>query len=226
MSHALQAMTAGKITAARAALQKAAAIKPGDPAVRDLKQQLEQKQLTTRLASLREEATRMEKQERWPEALKNCEQALTLDAHAAFAVSCKERVSLRVDLDNRLKNILAKPERLFEEGPRQEAQGLLTRATTISPRGPRMTAQISQLQGLITQAQAEVEVVLISDSQTEVTIYHVGRLGRFEEKRLVLPTGNYTATGSRNGFRDIRQTLKVRPGSGKLVFTLRCEEPI
>jgi hypothetical protein len=66
----------------------------------------------------------------------------------------------------------------------------------------------------------------MSDGLTDVVIYHVGRLGLFQEKQLVLRTGNYTATGSRNGFRDVRQTLKVRPGSGKMVFTLRCEEPI
>jgi tetratricopeptide (TPR) repeat protein len=226
MSRALQAMTEGKLSAARAALQKAESIKPGNRAVRDLRQQLEQTQLAGRLTSLRQDAARMEKEERWPEALKSCEKALSLDAHAAFAVSCKERVSARVDLDSRLKTILAKPERLFEDGPLQEARRTLNQASATSPRGPRITAQIDQLGRLITQAEAEVEVVLLSDNLTEVTIYHVGRLGRFEEKHLVLRTGNYTATGNRNGFRDVRQTLKVRPESGKMTFTLRCEEPI
>jgi tetratricopeptide (TPR) repeat protein len=226
MSRALQAMTEGKLSDARAALKNAEAIKPGDPAVRDLRQQLEQTLLARRLTSLRQDIEHMEKEERWTDALKSCEKALSLDPHAAFAASCKERVSVRVNLDNLLRGILAKPERLFEKGPLQEARRTLNQAAATKPRGPRITAQSNKLERLITQAEAEVEVVLISDNLTEVTIYHVGRLGRFEEKRLVLRTGNYTATGSRNGFRDIRKTLKVRPEAGKMSFTLRCEEPI
>jgi tetratricopeptide (TPR) repeat protein len=226
MSRALQAMTEGRLSAARSALQKAESIKPGDRAVRDLKQQVAQTQLAGRLTSLRQDAARMEQEERWPEALKSCEQALSLDPHAAFAVSCKERVSVRIDLDRRLKTILAKPERLFEDGPLQEARQTLAVASGTTPRGPLLSSQIGQINRLITQAEAQVEVVLISDGLTEVTIYHVGRLGSFQEKRLILRTGDYIATGNRNGFRDVRQTLKVRPASGKMVFTLRCEEPI
>ena len=226
MSRALQAMTEGRLSAARSALQKAESIKPGDRAVRDLKQQIAQTQLAGRLTSLRQDAARMEQEERWPEALKSCEQALALDPHAAFAASCKERVSVRIDLDRRLKTILAKPERLFEDGPLQKARQTLAVASGTTPRGPLLSSQIGQINRLITQAEAQVEVVLISDGLTEVTIYHVGRLGSFQEKRLILRTGDYIATGNRNGFRDVRQTLKVRPASGKMVFTLRCEEPI
>ena len=68
------------------------------------------------------------------------------------------------------------------------------------------------LAGLVAEAEAQVEVLIKSDGLTEISIYHVGRLGQFLEKRLVLRTGDYTATGSRNGYRDTRQTFKVRPG--------------
>jgi tetratricopeptide (TPR) repeat protein len=226
MSRSLQAMADGKLSAARSALQKAESIRPGDRAVRDLKQQLSRTQLTGRLAALRQEAERLEQEERWPEALKSCKEALSLDSHAAFAASCKERVGLRIDLDRRLKTILAKPERLFEDGPMEEARQTLAHATEVPLRGPVLATQIGQLEKLITQAEAEIEVVILSDGLTDVVVYHIGRLGRFQEKRLVLRTGDYTATGSRDGFRDVRQTLKVRPGFGKMVFTLRCEEPI
>ena len=226
MSRALQAMADGKLSTARSALQKAKSIRPGDPAVRDLTQQLSRTQLAGRLTALRQDAERLEQEERWPEALKSCEEALSLDSHAAFAASCKERVGLRIDLDRRLKTILDKPERLFEDGPMEEARQTMAHASEVTPRGPVLAGQIGQLEKLITQAEAEIEVVILSDGLTDIVVYHVGRLGLFQEKRLVLRTGDYTATGSRNGFRDVQQTLKVRPGFGKMVFTLRCEEPI
>jgi len=226
MSRALQAIAAGKTTAARTALKKAEAIKPGDRAVQDLKQQLLLKQRAGRLSSLRQNAERLEAEERWSKALKTCTEALSLDSNAAFASSCKERTRLRVELDNQFAAIFAKPERLFTDGPRKEARKTLLYASQFSPHGPILAAQIKRLNALVTEAEAETEVVIMSDGLTDVVIYHVGRLGLFQEKQLVLRTGDYTATGSRNGFRDVRQTLKVRPGSGKMVFTLRCEEPI
>lgn len=226
MSRALQAMADGKLPAARTALQKAEAIRPGDLAVHDLKQQLARTQIADRLTSLRQDAERLEQQERWADALDACQQALALDSHAAFAASCKERVSMRIELDGRLKGLLAKPERLFDDGPLKEARQMLAQASQATPRGPLLASQIGQLETLITQAEAETEVVIRSDGLTEVVVYHVGRLGVFLEKTLVLRTGDYTVTGSRKGFRDVRQTLKVRPEAGKMVFTLRCEEPI
>jgi hypothetical protein len=106
------------------------------------------------------------------------------------------------------------------------ARQLLTFAISVEPRGARLAGQIERLGALIAEAEVDVEVVIKSDGLTEVSIYHVGRLGSFLEKRLVLRTGDYTATGSRHGYRDTRQIFKVRPGSGTLVFTLLCEEPI
>ena len=226
MSQALQALADGRLSAAKSALQKAESLRPGDRAVSDLKQQLIQTQLADKLSLLRQESERLQKAEHWSEALKSCEQALSLDAHAAFAASCKKRVSLRINLDKRLKAILAKPQRLFEDGPLEEARQTLVRATQVSPRGPLLAGQIDQLERLISQAEIEVEVVILSDSLTDVTIYHVGRLGRFQAKNLLLRSGDYTAIGSRNGFRDVRQTLKIRPETGKLFFTISCEEPI
>ncbi len=226
MSRALQALDRGDLAAAGDALARAQAVKGGDPALADLKKRLYGAQLNRNLETLRREEESLEKSERWREALSACEQALTLDPGAAFASSCRERANRRIELDSRLESILARPERLFEDGPLNEARTVLARASELSPRGSRLRSQLDRLTQLIREAAVDVEVQLISDGLTEVVIYHVGRLGRFHEKRVVLRTGDYTATGSRNGFRDVRQTLKVRSGSGKMVFTLRCEEPI
>jgi hypothetical protein len=57
-------------------------------------------------------------------------------------------------------------------------------------------------------------------------IYHVGRLGRFQSRRLELRPGNYTAVGSRPGYRDVRRVFSVRPGEPPPPVQLRCEEPV
>jgi hypothetical protein len=226
MSSALEALSVDKLTAAGAALKKAEVLKPDDPALLDLKDRLFRARVARKMDALRRQGEKLEKGERWQEALKVCEQALALDSRVAFAASCRERVSRRIELDSRLRSILSRPERLFSDGPLQEARVVLASALRVNPRGPLLNSQIDKAGKLIREAETEVEVVIRSDGLTDVVIYHVGRLGRFQEKKLVLRTGNYTATGSRNGFRDVRQTLKVRPGGGTIVVTLRCEEPI
>ena len=226
MSSALEALSAGQLTAAGAALKKAQALKSDDPALLDLQDRLSRARVARKMDALRRQGEKLEKGERWNEALKVCEQALALDSRVAFAAGCRERVSRRIELDSRLRSILSRPERLFSDGPLQEAREVLASAVRVNPRGPLLNSQIDQVGKLIREAETEVEVVIRSDSLTDVVIYHVGRLGRFQEKKLVLRTGNYTATGSRNGFRDVRQIIKVRPGGGTIVVTLRCEEPI
>lgn len=225
VGRALVALAEGKFEAARSALQEAKVIRPDDAVLVDLSGQISRKELSAELSRLREKSVVVERQEKWQEAVDVCRQALSLSPTAAFAVACQDRAQSRLDLDKRLQVILAQPERLFDKGPLQEAKEILTFVMIIFPPGPRLAGQVKQLSTLIDQAETEVTVLLQSDDLTDIVIYHVGRLGRFAEKSLVLPTGNYTVVGSRQGFRDVRQTLKVRPGSG-LVFTVRCEEPI
>ena len=71
-----------------------------------------------------------------------------------------------------------------------------------------------------------VEIWLESDNATEVVVYRVGRLGTFEQFELELRPGTYTVTGTRRGYRDVRQQFTIKPGAPAGPFTIRCEEPI
>ncbi len=226
MTRSLEALTKGQFSTAEAALDQARQYRPNDPVLADALQELERARRSNQLAQLRAKAKQAERQEHWQEARTACDQALAIDSHAAFAKACLERVSRRLSLDERLQALLSQPERLFEEGPLASARQIVAQALQIEPRGPLLTAQITRLERLIREAETDVEVLIRSDGLTDVIIYHVAQLGQFQEKRLVLRTGDYQAVGRRNGYRDVRQVLRVRPGSGPLVFTLKCEEPI
>ena len=225
VGRALASLADGNLEAAGIALRKAKGIRADDPLLVDLAAQISSKELAAKLATLREKSLTLENQEKWQQAVDMCQQAVSLSSTAAFAVACQERAQRRLHLDNRLQSILDQPERLFDKGPLLAAKEIRIVAMTISAPGPRLSGQLQQLAALIDLAEAEVPVMILSDTFTDIVIYHVGQLGRFAEKKLVLPTGNYTVVGSRRGFRDVRQTLKVRPGA-ELVFTVRCEEPI
>jgi hypothetical protein len=69
-------------------------------------------------------------------------------------------------------------------------------------------------------------VELVSDSLTEVTVYRVGRLGRFERRTVELRPGTYTVVGSRAGFRDVRHEFVLRKDTKKKIVAVRCTEAI
>jgi len=47
----------------------------------------------------------------------------------------------------------------------------------------------------------------VSDNLTEVSVYRVGRLGRFTAQELLLRPGRYTVVGTREGYKDVRQEV-------------------
>ena len=57
-------------------------------------------------------------------------------------------------------------------------------------------------------------------------VYKVGKLGRFQSRELNLRPGNYTAVGTRNGFRDVHHRFSVVAGKKSLSVIVRCEEKI
>jgi hypothetical protein len=71
-----------------------------------------------------------------------------------------------------------------------------------------------------------MEVSILSDALTEVTVHRVGRLGKFERKVLEVRPGRYVAVGSRAGFRDVRIEFTVAPGKPVAPIQVRCEEAI
>ena len=79
---------------------------------------------------------------------------------------------------------------------------------------------------MVQNARTRVAVTLTSDALTEVTIYRVGRLGQFRSHTVELRPGTYTVTGSRDGYKDVRQTIRIRPGQGPVQVVVQCTEKI
>jgi tetratricopeptide (TPR) repeat protein len=225
MSNFFTALHKGNFNQARRLLQKAAAEKPGNPALRDAEKQLNTTITTAQLSALEKEFRRLTAAEQWRKALQICKQALRINQDVGFAAQNSEFVRQRAELDQKINSILAQPQRLQDDGPLVEAGHVLDMAGSMKDPGPKLSAQIVALNQLIARASTEIEINLHSDGVTDVVIYRVGRLGTFMEKQLKLRPGIYTVVGSRSGFRDVRQKLKVDINQHISIF-IHCEEPI
>jgi tetratricopeptide (TPR) repeat protein len=164
--------------------------------------------------------------ERWREAEAEFRAVLEIDPTIRFAMVGQQQASQRADLSDRLDFHLANPDRMSSLKVLNEAINLLDRARNAVPDGPRIQQQISLLEQAVEVASTPIRIRLVSDNNTEVVVYRVGSLGKFEQHQLDLRPGSYTVVGSRDGYRDVRRVLKVGPGQSTEPVVVRCEEKI
>ncbi len=225
MAGFFQALADKREKSARDFLARAEKLRPGSARVRDGKKQLQQYMVEQKLERLQARYTEAAGREQWQQALDICQQALQVDPRTAFAQSGLEQVKKRLALDRAMQAILADPLRLQEKAVLAQARQTLAAAGKIPDPGPRLKRQITDVSALLTVADRPVEVVLQSDNATEIVIYRVGRMGRFNRKTVRLRPGRYTIVGSRPGFRDVRKDVEVRAGDQPRL-SVRCTELI
>ena len=220
-----QAMQSGKTDAAGQALTQAARFRPDAPAVAQARRELARLRTRQQLDRLTTALVAAQQSESWQKTLDLAEQMLQLDADNGLALAARKNAQQQKELQQRLAGIIAHPERLAEDTVLAEAEKILAAARAVAKPGPKLQEQIAQAGKIVTQAVIPVTVTLRSDGATEVTIYHVGRLGQFAEKTVRLRPGRYTVVGIRPGFRDVRRQILVR-AQGNEPLVIRCTETI
>jgi tetratricopeptide (TPR) repeat protein len=226
MNEALAALDVGRVTEAEAALEAASRLFPDDPAVHNARQRLSRSRQQARLLELRRSAQARVKAENWEAAAALYEKALAVEPGAAFAREGLAQARERGQLHAQLDHYLAEPARLYSAEPLANARQVLAAAGEAPAGESRLAQKIAALTRHVSQASAPIPITLRSDGETEVVIYRVGPLGRFQEQRMELKPGTYTVVGSRAGYRDVRQVFTLRPGMAPPALFIRCEEPI
>jgi tetratricopeptide (TPR) repeat protein len=211
---------------ARSELTKAQELKPNAPEVLEALAQVEAAVRLQSMGDFQARAAEAEALEDWAKASDLYAAALALDRTLQFAVQGRERSLQRMEIDKRLQFYLQKPEALWSEESLARAVEVLNRAEGIEPKGPRLNHQLEAFRRLVKEAQIQIRVTLVSDNLTEVSVYRVGRLGRFTAQELLLRPGRYTVVGTREGYKDVRQEVLVKPGEAPLQVTIACREKV
>jgi serine/threonine protein kinase/tetratricopeptide (TPR) repeat protein len=225
MSRGFTALNSNDTEAARKAFLKARSFKPNSYEVQDALDQVDQAVRLSRIETLRKKALAAERGEDWKKALESYVAVLKIDPAIRFAVRGKRFSQERVLLEKRLNFYLERPSVLESDRHLQNATSLLGEARKIEPKGPKFVGQLEKLGQLVKVAQTPVKVILESDNLTEVAVYRVGRFGAFSAMDLSLRPGTYTVVGKRNGYKDVRQQIVVKPGE-EMHVTVICKEKI
>ena len=136
------------------------------------------------------------------------------------------RARPRAELDARLQAVIDEPGRLADVGVARDTEELVEQARTVTQPGQRLRNQIESIETLLRQANTPVDITLRSDLETDVIVYKVARLGRFDQQQLTLRPGTYTAVGTRNGYRDVRRQFTVEFDQRPEPIIIICTERI
>lgn len=226
MSAGYAALEQQRFDDARAAFERAGRLREGSTEVAAAREEVRVAETANELRQLQRSAESSIAEEKWSDAVSAFESALKIDNSVLFARRGIETARTRSELDKRLGDILDDPDRLSDTSVADNAAELLDYAKTVEPRGPRLQEQIQTLQKQLALANTPIAVTLLSDNATEVLVQKVSRLGQFEREQLMLRPGEYTAVGTRRGYRDVRQTFRVSHDGRPPTVTVVCTESI
>lgn len=226
MSEGLTALHRNDHQLARAKLLKAKSFRPESQEVKDALAQVDQSIRLARIKTYRQKAADAEKAENWPQALDAYLQVLKIDANVLFAVQGKELAQNRIRIDKRINFFLQQPAALESDLQLENAIALIAEIEEIEPKGPQLKERLERLIRIVRTAQTQVKIIIESDTFTDVAVYKVGKMGRFEIRELSLRPGTYTVVGTRDGYQDVRKKITIKPGQNTLRVTIRCEVKI
>lgn len=226
MSSGFRELDAGNPAAARKAFEEAARLRPSAAGPKDALAQVAAQARTRDIASRRQAAEDAEAREDWVSAEAIYAAILQTDDTLVFAREGQARAAARARLSERMQLYIDEPLRMAANPAFNDARAALAAARQVPAPGPRLAAQISELEAKVAVARDPVTVRLRSDGQTRVVILKMGEIGRFEEQAVGLVPGRYTAVGSRVGYRDVRREFEVRPGNPPAPISIICEEPV
>ena len=226
MSEGLTALHHNDYQLARAKLLKAKSFRPESREVKDALDQVDQSIRLARIEAYRQKATTAEQAENWGQALDAYLQVLKIDANVQFAAQGKERALDRIRIDKRINFFLQQPAALESDRQLENAMALMAEIEEIDPKGPQLKDRFEKLVRIVDAAQTPVKIIIESDTFTDVAVYKVGKLGRFESRQLNLRPGTYTVVGTRDGYQDVRKKIIIKPGQSLLRIPIKCEAKI
>ena len=226
MSEGLEALAMTDYETARAAFNAAKAMNPTSREPTDGLLQVDQEIRLNSIRTMEGEAQAQEANEQWETAVTTYQALLDVDADLQFAKEGLARANSRARVHQLLNDYIADPDSLSDPVTMQRATRMLLDVSRMQPMGPRLEDQKKELSILLKRAATPLPVRMVSDNLTEVSVYKVGKLGRFTAQDLSLRPGVYVAVGVRSGFRDVRLEFRVAPDIELRPIVVQCEEPI
>lgn len=226
MSDGFRALDKNRFTAATEAFEQAGTVYSAHAAVAQALAQVETRRSQLWVSNQIAQASELEAQEKWPQAAEIYKQLLATDGTLTEVRVKQIPVMVRADLDKRIRKTLSDPLALSTTSQFRRGQKVLQDASGIRNPGPVLQQQIADLQQALKASQNLIQVLLTSDSNTDVTLFRVAKLGAFDKTAVSLKPGRYIVAGTRMGFRDVRIEFTVTDQGLDKPISISCNEAI
>jgi len=226
MSLAVGAIDKGDFDSAENLLEQASNLAVDAQAVSQLRGLLQAQRAQRRIDTILNLAIQFEQEEDWSAAVASYDDILSTDPNLSDFAIMRLKAAARATLDKSIDAIIQDPLSLASEDKFSSAQATLLDIDKINSPGPILLAQRQQLSEILAQIKVPVSVTFQSDQQTNVTLFRVSRLGRFQNTTVSLRPGRYTVAGERPGFRDVRIDFTILPATESRLIVVECSEEI
>ena len=186
---AMTALDEGNFTQAKRAMDAASELEPRSPIIQDLQKRLSASAQKVALTALKDTGASQEMQEEWRKALATYRKALDLDPHAVFAKTGAKRAENLALLYEGMQLYLQDPSLLGKSAKMKHARALVEMAGANDAVSPKLQRTANMLRAETERYSQPVSVIIRSDGLTNVDVFHIGKLGTFEEQHLQLLPG-------------------------------------
>lgn len=223
LAEAVAAFDNGQYEQARQALTRAAAIDNKRPELATLKTQLDTAQKKQSVAQAEQQIAIFSGADEWQTVKMVAENTLKAHPDNQIAQRAALQANQILQAEQRLDGYIGAPQRLSDDNIRQRATEAIAQAQTLSGSSNRLNLKITQLQGLMTTQNQQIQVIVKSDNRTLIKVLGVGVVGEVTEKSITLAPGTYRFEGSRQGYRSEMMTVVLDGSESPVVVQLQCQ---
>ena len=223
---AFDALKAENISKTETAYQQASALFPAREETKNLASQLKELKRKVTFRAFVKDGDAAIKKDDWPAAMGFYQNAAALypdNAQVLETISLIEQI-LRHDAE--VRSFLQQPERLSAANIRSKAEQAVKDADLFGTMSASLGRNVEALETAIVRQNREIDVWVLSDKQTSVSVRSVGQVGQVDRYKIRLKPGQYIFEGRREGYRTKSVSVTITPEDSQVEVTVISDERV
>ncbi|MDA8637732.1 hypothetical protein N9L49_03865 [Rhodospirillales bacterium] len=131
-----------------------------------------------------------------------------------------------IDLKKQTAKHLSNPARLSNQSVMTTVEALIEDTKVFGDFSPSLKARSQELAAFLIVYSTPVEVTVVSDGVTQVSVRGIGQVGRTTGRTINLKPGTYSFEGKRPGYVSTLIKVDIAPGAEGITVEVICDEPI
>ncbi|MBV1929548.1 MAG: hypothetical protein KUG81_08575 [Gammaproteobacteria bacterium] len=222
----LQAASSANLKVLTDAYGQAKKIFPGRAETKSLEAKLTDLKTQIAVSEFKDTANKAIKEDRWREANEAFLKAATLKPLDTEVVNGLDIAGQILKFQARIDTFLNAPTRLSTASVEKEAQKVVEDADLYSSLSPTLNVKRQSLQNQIVARNRVIDVTVLSDNLTHISVRGVGKVGKILKYGIKLKPGTYFFEGRRKGFKTKTVEVRINPDDQTLQVKVISDEPI